>query len=71
MIRVPRDELEGQGFMNSGPPVKRVITFDADTWDRLGRLATEQGSSPEELVARVAARIELSPGGDLEVRPRS
>ncbi len=71
MIRVPRDELEGQGFMNSGPPVKRVITFDADVWERLGRLARELGSSPEELVARVTARIQLSPGGDLEVRPRS
>jgi hypothetical protein len=71
MIRVPRDELKGQGFMNSGPPVKRAITFDADTWDNLRRLSAELGTSPEELVARVAARIELSPLGDLEVRPRS
>lgn len=71
MIRIPRDELEGRGFMNSGPPVKRVITFDAEAWDRLERLAADLGSFPEELVTRVAGRIQLSPGGDLEVRPRS
>ncbi|WP_327234039.1 hypothetical protein OG349_08515 [Streptomyces sp. NBC_01317] len=44
--------------MGSGPPVRRVITFDGDGWERIGTLARELGISPEELVVRVPARVE-------------
>ncbi len=56
--------------MSSGPPVRRTLTFDADTWDRIGRIARELGTSPDILIAGVAARIELSRDGDLRIVPR-
>lgn len=56
--------------MSSGPPVKRTLPFDQDKWDRIGRIARELGTSPDELIAGVATRIELSQDGDLRIAPR-
>lgn len=48
--------------MTSGPPVRRAIQWDADVWARLERLALEMGTSPEQLLQRVAAKLTVSEG---------
>lgn len=56
--------------MSSGPPVQRTLTFDAETWNRIGRIARERGASPDALIVEVAARVELSPSGELKITSR-
>lgn len=67
-IPVPR--IESGRSLSSRPPVRRTITFDGDDWERIEMLARESGASPDEFVARVAARVERSAEGDLVLARR-
>jgi hypothetical protein len=68
---IPVLRIESGRSMSSRPPVRRTITFDGDDWERIERLARESGTSPDELVARVAARVERSAEGDLVLARRA
>ena len=48
--------------MTSGPPVRRAIQWDAEDWEHLEWLALEMGTTPEQLLQRVAAKLTVSEG---------
>jgi hypothetical protein len=48
--------------------VRKTITFNADAWENLERLALQMGTTPEHLLVLAATRLNRSPEGHLELK---